>query len=88
MFFSTLATFYKKWARFDKKLFFNPFWNLIKAFEKSQYPYIRRYLKNAKARADTKPRYIELLTIERNILALELEDDSEEEITDEVSSAQ
>jgi len=45
-------------------------------------------LKNAKARADTKPRYIELLTIERNILALELEDDSEEEITDEVSSVQ
>ena len=40
------------------------------------------------ARADTKPRYIELLTIEKNVLALELEDESEEEITDEVSTVE
>ena len=61
-------------------------WNLSKLFEKSQYASIRRYLTAAKARCNTRPRYIELMAIERNLVALELEDDSEEIITDEINS--
>ena len=53
-------------------------------FEKTQYPSIYNYIKFAKSRANSKPRQIELLAAELNLMDLEEESDSEEVVTDQV----